>query len=97
MKLLILEALENLPEGLELEYEAIEGKIAISTDYADKEGFNVLDANVSDLVKKFEDKGYKVTYDNVANRKFQEILKHRRYTVLRKPKEAINVEVSNRK
>lgn len=31
MKLLILEALESLPEGIELEYEAIEGKIAIST------------------------------------------------------------------
>lgn len=90
MKLLILEALESLPEGIELEYEAIEGKIAISTDYADREGFDVLDANVNDLIRKFEDKGYNVTYDNINNRRFQEVLKHRRYVVMRKPKEAMN-------
>lgn len=87
MKLLILEALESLPEGIELEYEAIEGKIAISTDYADREGFDVLDVNVNELIRKFESKGYKVTYDNIANGKFKEVLKHRRYVVMRKPKE----------
>lgn len=87
MKLLILEALENLPEGLELEYEAIEGKITISTDYADREGFDVFDANVNDLIRKFEDKGYKVTYDNITNKTFDNLLQHRRYVVMRKPKE----------
>lgn len=86
MKLLILEALENLPEGLELEYEAIEGKIAISTNYADREGFAEFDANVNDLIRKFEGKGYKVTYDNITNRKFNNSLQHRRYVVMRKPK-----------
>lgn len=87
MKLLILEALENLPEGIELEYEAVEQKIAISTDYADKEGFDVFDVNINDLIRKFEDKGYKVTFNDLTSRKFKGVLKHRKYVVMRKPKE----------
>ena len=87
MKLLILEALESLPEGLELEYEAVEQKISISTDYADRDVFDIFDMNVNDLIRKFEGKGYKVTYDNITNTKSKEILQHRRYVVMRKPKE----------
>lgn len=84
MKTIMLEALENLPGGIELGYEAIEGKIEIGINYADKERFGILDAHVNDLIKQFEDKGYNVTYDHINNRKFEEVLMHRRYAIMRK-------------
>lgn len=84
MKLTVLKALENLPEGLELEYEAVEQKIIISTDFADREEFGVFDAHVSDLIRKFEDKGYKVYFDTITNKKFNEVLQHRRYVAMKK-------------
>ena len=87
MKLTVLKALENLPEGLELEYEAVEQKITISTNYDNSEWFEVFDAHVNNLIRKFEDKGYKVTYDNITNKKFEEVLYHRRFVVMKKPKE----------
>lgn len=84
MKLTVLKALENLPEGMELEYEAVEQKITISTDYDTSEWFEVFDAHVNNLIRKFEDKGYKVTYDNIINKKFNEVLHHRRYVTMKK-------------
>lgn len=84
MKLMVLQALENLPEGLELEYEAVEQKVTISTDFADREGFDVFDAHVNDLIRKFEGKGCKVYFDTITNRKFNEVLQHRRYVAMRK-------------
>lgn len=87
MKLIVLEALENLPEGIELEYEAVEQKITINTDFADRQRFEMFDVHVNDLIRKFEDKGCKVTYDNITSGKFNEVLQHSRFVVMRKPKE----------
>lgn len=84
MKLTVLKALENLPEGLELEYEAVEQKITISTDFADREGFEVFDAHVNNLIRMFEGKGCKVYFDTITNKKFNEVLQHRRYVAMRK-------------
>lgn len=87
MKLIVLEALENLPEGIELEYEAVEQKITINTDFANREKFEIFNIHVNDLIRKFKNKEYKITYDNITSGKFNEVLQHSRFVVMRKPKE----------
>ena len=87
MKLMVLEMLQDIPEGIELAYEAVENTVTISINYSEREKFDMLDEHVNNLIKRFEDKGYKATYDNINNRKFNEILQHSRYVCMRIIKE----------
>lgn len=87
MKMLVLEALQNIPEGLTLEYEAIERLITIAMEYVERDRFNLLNIHMDQLIGKFNNRNYIITYDNTVNKKIDGILKHYRYVHMRLIKE----------
>lgn len=83
MKLIVLEELEKLPEGIGLEYEAVEGKITIIIGYCEMEQFKLLNLTVNCLIGKFLQKGFNVSYDNSSHKYIVGKFKHYRYVALR--------------
>ena len=83
MKLMVLEALQNIPDGLTLEYEAVENRITICMEYVERERFNTLNICMDQLIKKFNDRNYVITYDNTVNKRFGGVLKHYRYVCMK--------------
>lgn len=90
MKLFVLKVLQDMPEGIELEYEAIKNEVRFSTNYIEPDKFNVLNAYMEQLIKECENRNYVVQYDSISSQKFNGVLKNYRYVSMKIKKGDLN-------